>query len=122
MKIYQTFFLLLAVTCFTACQRDKIREFIPGTYINSAGGIYSRANDTLIVKPLQNNQFHIARRTGFNLIQDGKTGKRQFETEVWKAVYDEGTRSLTETRKGKLITAYPDSGFLLIGKRKYIKK
>lgn len=113
---------MLAALQITACQRDKTREFIPGTYTNSAGGEFSKADDTLVVEAAESNLFKIHRRTGFNLIDEGKVGLRQYEREEWRAVYDESTKTLIETSKGKLISVYPDSGYILIGKRKYIKK
>lgn len=111
----------IAVLFVTACTNDKTREFIPGTYVNSAGGEYSVADDTLVIEPAESNNFSIHRKTGFNVITDGKKGKRQYETEKWNAIYDEGTKSLTETRKGKIITFYPETGTLQVGKRKYTK-
>ncbi|WP_316800228.1 hypothetical protein [Pedobacter frigidisoli] len=122
MKIYQ---LTLAAACvlqLMGCQPDKSRSFLPGEYVNSVGGEFSKADDTLAVEASEGNVFLIHRRTGYHLIENGESGERQYEREEWKALYDEGTKSLTEIKKGKLITIYPDSGYLLIGKGKYIKK
>lgn len=122
MKNYR---LILAAVCLIqlmGCQTDKSRSFLPATFINSAGGEFSKADDTLAVEADEGNIFLIHRRTGFNLIENGKAGRRQYEREERKALYDEGTKSLTELKKGKLITIHPDSGYLLIGKRKYVKK
>lgn len=116
-------FILCAVVVamFTACKSDKVRTFIPGTYINNAGSEFSMANDTLVIEPSESNNFNIHRKTGFNVISNGKVGKREYETENWNAVYDEATKTLTETKKGKLITFYPDSMLLKVGKRTYQK-
>ncbi|MFC4212453.1 hypothetical protein ACFOWA_14735 [Pedobacter lithocola] len=119
----KTLFFLCAVAVLfaTACTTDKTRSFIPGTYVNSAGGEYSVADDTLVIEPSGSNNFSILRKTGFNVVTDGKKGKRQYETERWNAIYDDGTKTLTETRKGKLITFYPETGTLKVGKREYKK-
>lgn len=122
MKNYHLILTTACIIQLAGCQADKSRSFLPGIFINSAGGEFSKADDTLIIEASEANIFLIHRRTGFNLIENGKTGKRQFEQEEWKALYDEGTRSLSEVRKGKLITIYPDSGYLQVGKRKYTKK
>lgn len=111
----------VCVAGLAACTTDKTRSFIPGTYVNSAGSEYSVANDTLVITPAESNNFSIHRKTGFNVITDGKKGKRQYETEEWNAIYDEGTKTLTETRNGKLITFYPETGTLEVGKREYTK-
>lgn len=122
MKNYQIVLIAVCILQFLGCKTDKSRDFLDGTFVNSAGGEFSKANDTLFIEQGEGNIFLIHRRTGFNLIEDGKIGKRQYEKEEWKALYDEGTKSLSELGKGKLIIIYPDSGYLLVGKRKYTKK
>lgn len=121
MRIYQFFLAACLLSQLSSCKGDQSREFLPGTYTNSARGEYSQAHDTLVLEAAESNQFLIHRRTGFNIIDDGKIGKRKYEREEWNAVYDEGTRTLTETRKGRLISIFPESGYILIGKRKYTK-
>lgn len=111
----------IAASMITACKTDNIRSFIPGTYINNARSEFSIANDTLVIEPSESNIFYINRKTGFNLVNGGKIGKLEHETENWNAVFDEGTKILTETKKGKLITFYPDSAKLKVGNRTYQK-
>ena len=122
MKIYPIVLIAALMLGLSACNHDPSREFLPGTYTNFAGGEFSKAEDTLVIEAGESNTFLIHRKTGFNLITEGKVGKRQYETEEWNAVYDEATKTLTETKKGKLISIYPTSGYILVGKRKYIKK
>jgi len=121
MKTMHLIFPVCLVMVLAACQTDQTREFIPGTYLNSAGGKYSLADDTLLIVPGESNNYLIERRTGFNRIRAGVKGKREYEKESWNATYDEGTKTLQETRLGKLITFCPDSGYLKVGKRKYMK-
>lgn len=109
------------VASLAACHADPAREFLPGTFVNSATGELSKADDTLVIEPAASNNFLLHRRTGYNLIREGVTGKRRYEREEWQAVYDQSTKTLNELKKGKLITIYPDSGYILIGRRKYIK-
>ncbi len=113
--------IALVTILMAACTSDKTLSFIPGTYVNSAGGEYSVADDTLYIEPSESNNYVIHRKTGFNVINDGKKGKRQFETEQWNAIYDEATKAMTETRKGKIITFSPESNTLKVGKREYQK-
>jgi hypothetical protein len=112
----------LAVLFITACnQPDETRSFISGTYVNQSKGEYSIASDTLVIEASESNNYFIHRKTGFNRIRNGKKGIREHETEEWNAIYDEGTKSLTETRTGKLITFYPEANKLMVVKREYIK-
>lgn len=121
MKTIYLIFMSMGLGMLAGCLADKTREFIPGTYVNSAGGKYSLADDTLLIVPAESNNYLIERRTGFNRLADGKKGKREYEKESWNAIYDEGTKTLQETRLGKLITFYPDSAILKVGKRLYKK-
>jgi len=113
--------LAMASGLMAACNTDKIRSFIPGTYINNARSEYSIANDTLVIDPSESDSFVIHRKTGFDEVRDKKVGKREYETEQWNALYDPATQTLTETRKGKLITFYPKDSKLMVGKREYEK-
>ncbi|MET3115381.1 hypothetical protein AAKU52_003130 [Pedobacter sp. CG_S7] len=112
----------VAVLFVTACnQTTDTRSFIPGIYVNQSAGEYSIASDTLVIEASESNNYFIHRKTGFRRITDGKPGKREYETEEWNALYDQGTKSLTEMDKGKLLTFYPEANKLLVGKREYKK-
>ncbi len=105
----------------TACSTDKIRDYIPGTYVSHVTGEYSISDDTLIIEPVGNSDFIIYRKTGFQRINDGKKGNPEYETEQWQAIYDEATKSIQQTNKGKRLTFYPDEDQLRLGKRAYSK-
>ncbi len=122
MKIYLNLLALVLLLHISACQADKEKSFLKGTYTHSARGEFSIADDTLVVEPAEGNNFLIHRCTGYNLIHNGQLGKRQYEKEEWNTIYDDASKTLTEIRKGRLITIYPDSGYLKVGKRKFIKK
>lgn len=111
----------VVVMLINACKSDKVREFIPGIYVNHAEGEYSTASDTLIIEPSESNNYLIRRRTVFNRMKHGKTEKLEHETEEWNAIYNEGTKSLAESSKGKIITFFPKANKLMVGKREYNK-
>ncbi|RZJ83695.1 MAG: hypothetical protein EOO20_22330 [Chryseobacterium sp.] len=113
--------VVLGCALFAGCTSDKVRDFMPGVYVNSASGEFSVASDTLEVQFVEGNNYVIHRRTGFNLVTDGKIGKREYEMEKWSAVYSPDTQGLTETKRGKLISFFPDSGSLSVGQRSYKK-
>lgn len=113
--------IVLSSVVLSACHPKDDRSFLPGTYVNNATGSYSTANDTLVIQATEGNNFVVHRRTGFNLIRDGKKGRREYETEKWNAIYDGKTGVLRETRKGKTLRFYPDSNMLMIGNRSYQK-
>jgi len=101
----------------TACNHQAAASFT-GTYVNSAQSEFSIADDTLVIEPGADEQVLIHRKTGYNVINEqGKLGRRQYETEEWKAVYDPQKRVLTETRKGLVISL--QNGELLLENRRY---
>ncbi len=104
-----------------SCTSDEVKDFIPGTYVNSAGGEFSIANDTLVLELVEGNNYLVFRRTGYHLISDGKLGSREYEIEVWTCAYSQATKILTESRRGKAISFYPDRKALQVNNRVYEK-
>lgn len=120
MKI--SIYVLLWLLLFgTACKQKKTEHFIPGMYVNHSKGSYSMADDTLVVSLVQANNYQILRRTGFNQVVDGKPGKREHETETWNGLLDAEMGVINESRYGKVISFFPDSGLLRVNNRTYKK-
>ena len=116
-------FLLGLCSCFAlaGCSSDEVRDFMPGTYVNSAGGKYSIASDTLKIELIEGDSYQVLRSTGYNLISDGKIGKREYGTELWSCTNSPDTKTLTELKKGKLICFFPEKKTLAAGRRVYKK-
>jgi hypothetical protein len=115
----------MCATVFAACNNSKTdtRSFIPGTYVNHAEGEYSVAYDTLIIQPMseESGTYRIYRKTAFQRIENSKLMKVERENEQWTALYNDQTKSMQETKKGKIITFYPEANRLLVGNREYQK-
>ncbi len=105
----------------TGCLGDKVKNFIEGTYVNSAGGEFSIASDTLVLEQVEGNNYLVHRRTGYHLISEGTVGSKEYETEEWTCAYSQDTKTLTESRLGKIISFYPEKGALQVGRRVYEK-
>jgi len=119
----RTLSIAIVLAIVSACTVNKIKDFIPGTYVDSASSEYSVAFDTLIIElsEKESNNYLIHRKTGFRRIDDGKPGKDQYETDEWVAVYDPDNGVLNETATGKTITFYPETNKLRVVKREYQK-
>ena len=114
-----------AASVLIGCRQghNKTIDFIPGTYTNHAEGEYSVAYDTLIIQPLDGKSatYRIYRKTGYRRIEGGKLLPPEHKTEEWTAMYNPETKSMQETKKGRMITVYPDAGRILVERREYKK-
>ena len=94
---------------------------LEGLYVNHSKGSYSLADDTLELVQVDGGRYRINRRTGFNLIRDGKVGRREFETEQWQLSYDAARSVLIQAPGGKRIEMDVGGRKLWVGKREYKK-
>ncbi|TCC98478.1 hypothetical protein [Pedobacter hiemivivus] len=114
------FLLVLLVVLFIAGCSAGLEQNIPGTYVNKASSEFSIAYDTLVVEHDKDLNYLIHRKTGFQLIDEkGRVGDLQIEREAWKAVYDEGSQSMTENRKGRVISFEFKQGLLILENSRY---
>lgn len=104
-----------------ACNAIIGKTVLEGTYVNHSEGKYSVADDTLVVETGDGNLVLIHRRTGFRRLTDGRPGKKEFEIEEWKLVWNKDEGVLKELRKGRLLYLDHDSAGLILGKRVYRK-
>ncbi|MEQ7802251.1 hypothetical protein ABDJ41_20815 [Pedobacter sp. ASV1-7] len=121
MKNFKYAFLGVVVSClfFAGCNVG-IEQQIPGTYVNQASSEFSIAYDTLVVEHDKDLNYLIQRKTGFQLIDEkGRVGDLQLEREEWKAVYDPGSQSMTENRKGRVISFDIKHGLLMLENSRY---
>lgn len=99
--------MLFGTGCFNS-QTD-----LNGTYVNHAASEFSIADDTLVIEHVRGLDYLIHRKTGYFLLDDnGRPGKWVLEKEEWKAVYDEGSGTMTENSKGRVISFDRDKGIL----------
>jgi hypothetical protein len=112
---------LIVVLCLAGCQAERTENFIPGTYIRSFTQEFSVAADTLFIAGSGNKMYAITRKTGYKRIENGKTGNKQYKTAHWVARFDPETNFLYELQHGKVITLYPDSGYIRVMNSLYRK-
>jgi hypothetical protein len=103
--------LFTALLFGAGCSNSAIN--LNGTYVNHAASEFSIADDTLLVEQVKGLDYLIHCRTGYFLLDDaGRPGKRILEKEEWKAVFDEGSGTMTENSKGRVISFDVDKGEL----------
>jgi hypothetical protein len=115
--------MIAALLLLAACQskNSQTQDFIPGTYVNAAKGEYAIANDTLIIKPTNGNNYQITRRTTYQAIRDGHLLPKHNKVESLNAVWDSNKQELDELITGKVFRFDADKKLLLINQASYRK-
>lgn len=117
-------FSFLLTASFAACNGPQnTRNFIPGTYVNYAEGEFSVAYDTLIIQPLSGKKgtYRILRKSAYRRIEHNRLQPVVHKKEEWTGLYNDETKSMQETRHGRVITFYPEARRLMVEKREYEK-
>jgi hypothetical protein len=112
-----------ALLLLAACQSKKsqTQDFIPGTYVNSAKGGYAVANDTLVIKQADGNNYQITRRTGYQAIRNGKLLPKHSKVQILNSVWDSNKQELDEVTTGRIFRFDTDKKQLLINQASYQK-
>ncbi|MBV4357318.1 hypothetical protein [Pinibacter aurantiacus] len=119
-------FLIVPVLVLSGCMNsasDKIREFIPGTYVRQIHNEYTNGSDTLMIK-LQDESagvYLIDKMVGYQKHIDGRTFPPKHETSQWTAVYDEKLHQLIVQNQGFIIVFDPAKNQLMSNRTLYDK-
>lgn len=93
---------------------------LAGVYVNHGSGEFSIADDTLVIEQVRGKEYLIHRKTGYRQIDErGAAGKRILESEEWQAVYDEGSETMTERSRGRLLSFDRAKGLLKLESSTY---
>ena len=120
--LFPSAILLLLLACESS-KSDEIRTFIPGTYARFSDHEMRKEYDTIRINVISEtgNNYSLIRSSSFQRKMDGKEFPWEYTKEEWTAVYDESTRVLNETRKGKVLSFVPETNILLVGTTEYKK-
>jgi hypothetical protein len=123
MKNHIHLMILAPLIWLAACnkQADKVQNFIPGTYINSAKGDYAQADDTLVITLIKDNTYLVTRNTTYQAIRDGKLLPKHRQVRRLNGLYDTQNRVLDETTNGRIFRFEPDKGLLKVNQATYKK-
>ena len=118
------FYLLLFSSCNTLFSSDdKIKAFLPGTYVNLAESEFSKAVDTLLIRKegLYGNTYSITRKVSFQRIRKGVLQPKEYQREQWVAIYDEKEEVLHEMKRDRTICYVPAKSKLWLANNEYEK-
>ena len=115
--------MVAAILLLAACQskNKQTQDFIPGTYVNSAKGDYSIANDTLLIRSIDDTHYQITRRTTYQAIRNDKRLPAHHKEEKLNAVWDKDKQELDEPITGRIFRFDADKKILLINQAVYRK-
>jgi hypothetical protein len=123
MKTITTLFSLFFFAACSAPEEDTVRDFIPGTYVRFFDHELRREYDTLRIEAIseRGNNYRLLKSMSFQQKLDGQAMPWRRKEEEWAAIWDEKTKVLHETRKGKVISFAPEKGLLFVGTTQYKK-
>ena len=116
--------MLLPISLWMACNnKQQVRDFIPGTYVNQAQSQYSIASDTLLLirDEHSDNLYQIVRGTGFQRIKEGKLQPKEYKVKTLSGIWDEAKQTLQVTQDGSILVFQPDAQTLTVGSAIYHK-
>ncbi|EHQ29695.1 hypothetical protein [Mucilaginibacter paludis] len=115
--------IIVVVIGFYSCQTPaaKTKSFIPGTYVSSASGEFSSAQDTLVINRLDQSHYQLLRRTGYQAIRKGKKLPKRHQSRELETVWDPLKQDLTEEKSGLVFRFDAEKGRLYVGKASYRK-
>ncbi len=119
-------FIWYSLIFFAGCkvsEDDRLKAFIPGTYVATIHQEFSRGNDTLIISLISNsgNNYQVIRHTTFQRMLDGKNFPVERETEKWITVYSKELKVLSESGYSSVISFFPEKKILFVGSKQYQK-
>lgn len=116
--------LVLAMYSCSLIGSDKVKPFIPGTYIRHYTDEYTDSYDTITIQPITpagSDRYAITKRSRFEKIDDAGKKVPGYELKHWMGVYDEKTKTLWLQAPGKRMYFDPVKSELKIGTEPYKK-
>lgn len=111
------FLLLIAIALLAiACNQGKDAA-ISGVYVANSKNEYTILSDTMIIEAYnpETGVYQVEKRSGYQLIRDGKILPKEFKQKSWKATFDKDKQVLSETALGKQIYLNTAAGTLSFG-------
>lgn len=102
-------------------EAEKVRDFIPGTYVNAARSACAVAKDTLVISAEGELHYRLERHTAYHAMREGKLLPLRHNVAVYEAVFDPARLELSEPQSGRVFRVDRDKGVLLIHQAVYRK-
>lgn len=119
-------FSIVCIALSTGCSGvhgDKIKSFIPGTYVATYAQEYSKGHDTLVFASVseEGNSYVVTRLTSYKKVLNGKIQPEALKKEQMTGIYNEQDKVIYEGIKGKAFSFSPERNMVLSGTTEYKK-
>ena len=121
MKKIKLVFLFVFIVVLGCNPENSNKNFFSGTYVRQVHNEFSVGRDTLVINRFNENNYSIIHCGSYQRILEGKLLPAASFHENWSAVYDSDTRTLQETRHGKVLSFYSGKNLLKLGSSIYKK-
>lgn len=109
---------------FLASCKNSTMANIEGTYVSQESGEYSVSSDTLVISMGEKigdvQHFEIVRRSGFQMVRDGKLRPKQYRVRKYSGHFDEKASAVL-FGQDKSIRVLPDQKTLVVQGRTYLR-
>ena len=124
MKMITIFTLVIFLIGCSTFNSDKVKGFIPGTYLSSWKTAFSNAVDTMQITAISENGsegFLIIRRTHLEFTGAAKKRAPEYSITKWIGSYSATAKTIVVEKNGRVISLDPDNKSLRMGNIVYRK-
>jgi hypothetical protein len=110
--------------CGGLANSDKVKPFIPGTYLASWKTSFSNAVDTMTIAAVAENGsegYLITRRTHLQFINAAKKRAPEYSITKWIGSYNAADKNIVVNTNGRVLSFDPDNKLLWMGSIIYKK-
>lgn len=111
---------LFGSSCSGALKKD-LRGFIEGSYVRDFKNEFAVGVDSVVLRALGEDNYMIVKYSKFTRIVDGRVFPEEMKEEKMMGMYDEQTKVINESKKGKVLSFDVENGKMFIGASEYKK-
>ncbi len=113
--------LILAGLFGLGCRENRMKAFVPGTYVKVTESKFGKAWDTLRMAPLGGKSYRVERSIGYQSMLDGQLLEKKFKRSRWASELEVARRELRDKAFGHVLRLLPDSNGLEMGGMRFYK-
>jgi ribosomal protein L28 len=116
--------VIFLMGCNGLINADKVKPFIPGTYLASWKTSFSNAVDTMLIAPVTENGsegYLITRRTHLQFINAANKRAPEYSITKWTGSYNHQDKTIVVQSNGRVLSFDPSANVMRMGNIVYRK-